>query len=300
MKKSSVMEPLPPLGDMVFAKMFENKEAARAARGLINAVLRDAGYPQVKEIIEVKSQYTLLGDLIEEAKSQGGTGFSHGGRVDVRALDENDALFEIEVQLYWEPLIVDRSLFYDGLMVRDAFSEGGGYEQLPRRVIINLLGKGVRRAPDEYHNVIGLTYLNGSKCELASERIRIHNIELDAFERLYGSTPTEGLSELGVWLRYMLSGYRDRKEERKMIDNTKELEEFAKRYHFAADDPQLREKYEFIMSGVRDEATRMNRAKQEGREEVLEEVAARMKAAGMSSAEITKLTGLTDKGSAHI
>ena len=85
-----------------------------------------------------------------------------------------------------------------------------------------------------------------------------------------------------------------------MIDNTKELEEFAKRYHFAADDPQLREKYEFIMSGVLDEATRMNRAKQEGREEVLEEVAARMKAAGMSSAEITKLTGLTDKGSAHI
>ncbi|WP_281275507.1 hypothetical protein [Bacilliculturomica massiliensis] len=44
----------------------------------------------------------------------------------------------------------------------------------------------------------------------------------------------------------------------------------------------------------------MNRAKQEVREEVLEEVAARMKAAGMSSAEITKLTGLTDKGSAHI
>lgn len=112
----------------------------------------------------------------------------------------------------------------------------------------------------------------------------------------YGQKKAEDLSELGVWLRYMLGGYKNKEEGEELMAIAYSLKEFAEKFNLAVGDPELKRRYDYYISGVSDENTRLSRAKREGLEQGLKQgkidTAKKLKKTDLSDALISQVTGL--------
>ena len=302
------MEHYPPLSSVVIAKIFEDDRNADLACTLINAILRNAGEPEIQNIIQLKSEYPLAGRVISQGE------ISRGGRLDIRAVASDGRIFSIEILLYFDASLGDRSLFYGAKILSESTPAGASFGELPHVVVINIMKKGPRDAGG-WHYRAALRYLD-DEGELDSDKLIIHYIDLSRFEALCGEAKAEDLPELGRWLRYFTRGYLDEAEGKELMTMDEGLRKFAEEYRIALNDPDLKRIYDFYMSGVIDEALRVNHARREGyaegeakgrvegeakgraegearaRDKTLIEAARRMKQEGIEAEKIQKITGL--------
>ena len=89
---------LEPLSDSVFSYIFAEPDTIPSMQELINDVLVKAGDMPIKEISRMDSQYPVLGEAVDR----------RGGRLDIRAVAEDNTLFDIEVQLRRQAFMNDR------------------------------------------------------------------------------------------------------------------------------------------------------------------------------------------------
>ena len=83
---------------------------------------------------------------------------------------------------------------------------------------------------------------------------------------------------------------------------TEGLRNFAKRYNYAINDPELIRRYRMVEDGKRDIATKIavaekrgeQRGEQRGKDAMQREVVRRMKAEGMEPDLIARITGLSE------
>ena len=302
------MEQYPPLSSVVIAKIFEDDRNADLACTLINAILRNAGEPEIQNIIQLKSEYPLAGRVISQGE------ISRGGRLDIRAVASDGRIFSIEILLYFDASLGDRSLFYGAKILSDSTPAGASFGELPHVVVINIMKKGPRDAGG-WHYRAALRYLD-DEGELDSDKLIIHYIDLSRFEALCGEAKAEDLPELGRWLRYFTRGYLDEAEGKELMTMDEGLRKFAEEYRIALNDPDLKRIYDFYMSGVIDEALRVNHARREGyaegeakgrvegeakgRDKTLIEAARKMKQEGINVNTIQKITGLPLKTITHL
>ena len=302
------MEHYPPLSSVVIAKIFEDDRNADLACTLINAILRNAGEPEIQNIIQLKSEYPLAGRVISQGE------ISRGGRLDIRAVASDGRIFSIEILLYFDASLGDRSLFYGAKILSDSTPAGASFGELPHVVVINIMKKGPRDAGG-WHYRAALRYLD-DEGELDSDKLLIHYIDLSRFEALCGEAKAEDLPELGRWLRYFTRGYLDEAEGKELMTMDEGLRKFAEEYRIALNDPDLKRIYDFYMSGVIDEALRVNHARREGyaegeakgrvegeakgRDKTLIEAARKMKQEGINVNTIQKITGLPLKTITHL
>ena len=302
------MEHYPPLSSVVIAKIFEDDRNADLACTLINAILRNAGEPEIQNIIQLKSEYPLAGRVISQGE------ISRGGRLDIRAVASDGRIFSIEILLYFDASLGDRSLFYGAKILSDSTPAGASFGELPHVVVINIMQKGPRDAGG-WHYRAALRYLD-DEGELDSDKLIIHYIDLSRFEALCGEAKAEDLPELGRWLRYFTRGYLDEAEGKELMTMDEGLRKFAEEYRIALNDPDLKRIYDFYMSGVIDEALRVNHARREGyaegeakgraegeakgRDKTLIEAARKMKQEGINVNTIQKITGLPLKTITHL
>ena len=118
-------------------------------------------------------------------------------------------------------------------------------------------------------------------------------------------------------MRYFTRGYLDEAEGKELMTMDEGLRKFAEEYRIALNDPDLKRIYDFYMSGVIDEALRVNHARREGKAEGyaegeargraegeargraegkaegLLEAARNLKLEGLSAEKIAKITGLS-------
>ena len=266
------MEHYPPLSSVVIAKIFEDDRNADLACTLINAILRNAGEPEIQNIIQLKSEYPLAGRVISQGE------ISRGGRLDIRAVASDGRIFSIEILLYFDASLGDRSLFYGAKILSESTPAGASFGELPHVVVINIMKKGPRDAGG-WHYRAALRYLD-DEGELDSDKLIIHYIDLSRFEALCGEAKAEDLPELGRWLRYFTRGYLDEAEGKELMTMDEGLRKFAEEYRIALNDPDLKRIYDFYMSGVIDEALRVNHARREGKAEGYAEGEARGRAEG--------------------
>ena len=95
------LEIIPPLHNVIVAKVFENMETALAALSLINAVLNDAMRTPIDEINSLRCEETLPGASFK----------GRGCRLDVMAKAKGK-LVNIEVQRETFEDMIDRSFFH--------------------------------------------------------------------------------------------------------------------------------------------------------------------------------------------
>ena len=284
---------LSPLNNMVFACIFQNDRAKPAMLEFLNAILKSVGEELISDILEIKSEYSLLGESAGQKY----------GRLDVRVKGASGRLFDIEVQID-KDYMNERGYFYGGRMVFDEFEAGTSYDSIPQVCVINITDFYVRDGSREIVEPVGLMYKNAPVQE-ATEAFVMYHIQLPEFRRDHKTFESVKDDPFFTWLYMLDQGYKD-EEEMKMFSQMSEgMRNFAEQYGIALSDPTLLRRYRMAMDAEREEATRISVAEKRGKKigEVIgeergteknkREIAKRMKADGMDYAIISKYTGLS-------
>ncbi len=244
---------LSPLHNVVFACIFQDeKKAGTAMLEFLNAILRHVGEEPIAEIISMRSEYPVLGESAEHKY----------GRLDVRVKAESGRLFDIEVQIE-KDYMNERGFFYGGRMGHDAFESGTPYDEMPEVRVINLVDFYVREDHSHVVEPVVLSYENNPK-EIATKKFKMYHIQLPAFRKTHKTLQSVQGDTFLTWLYVLDRGYRDTKEMEVLSAMTEGLRNFAARYNYAINDPELIRRYRMVEDGKRDVATRISVAEKRG------------------------------------
>lgn len=270
---------LSPLNSIMFSCLFKDMEAKTAMLELLNAVLAQVGEEPVEEILDIKSEYSLIAE-----------GFgSKYGRVDVMVKTCSGRIFDIEVQIARDAF-TNRSLFYGARIISDEFKYGEKYEDMPQVRCINLLDFLVRDDNNELIQPVSLMFEKKPMRE-ATNVFRIYHIQMPVFRKKYKTLEEVKGNLFYTWLYMLDNGYKDEGEMDMLASMTEGMKNFAQRYNIAINDPRLVKLYQMEQDAIRDEKSRLNFARSEG----LRTAAIGMKAKGYPVADISEITGLSIK-----
>ena len=267
-----------PLNAVVFACIFQDVEkAGKAMLDFLNAVLRHVGEEPIVEIIDMKSEYAVFGEIADQKY----------GRLDVRVKAESGRLFDIEVQID-KDFMNERGFFYGGRMGEDEFKPGVPYDKMPEVRVINLVDFYVR---DDQTNVVEPVYLTygNNPGEIATEKFKMYHIQLPAFRKEHKTLESVQGDTFLAWLYMFDRGYQNPDEMEVLSGMTEGLRNFATQYNYAINDPDLIRRYRMFEDGKRDVATKVSVAEKKAH---LED-ARRMKAKGYPVSDIVELTGVS-------
>ena len=251
---------LSPLNSVVFACIFQSEEKAGAAMlEFLNAVLRHVGEEPIAEILNMRSEYPLMGEGAEQKY----------GRLDVRVKAESGRLFDIEVQVE-KDFMNERGFFYGGRMGNDEFKAGTPYDQIPEVRVINIVDFYVRADHSHMVEPVVLAYANAPGM-LATDKFKMYHIQLPAFRKQHKTVESVRGDTFLTWLYLLDRGYQDEEEMKMLTEVSEGLRNFAARYHYAINDPNLIRHYRMIEDGKRDIATKLYVAEQRGLEQGLKQ-----------------------------
>lgn len=119
--------------------------------------------------------------------------------LDIKALTDSDELFDIEMQIVWEPYMKNRLLFYHGGLLRDALRKGESYGKMKPTITICITDSIVFRENENYMNQF--YFMEEGDGFKFSEITKICCIELPKVNP--DRKPIEQLTPLEVCLEYL-------------------------------------------------------------------------------------------------
>lgn len=175
----------------------------------------------------------------------------------------------MEVQVNRDRDYINRSLYYLARLFSDQLSRGDGYDEVCKTVGISILDFPLFPEQPDHHSTFRF-YDQIHQREL-SDILEIHYLELTKFKR---NQPQELRTRFERWLHILKFGELYRDEDTPIPDVLLQDEEVTmaiKAYRQVSASEEVREMLEFRMKAERDEATRLSRARKDGREEGREE-----------------------------
>ena len=148
---------------------------------------------------------------------------------------------------------------------------GTKFKDIPQVIVITLLDD-APLFPDsaDYVSICRLGWTTGEQSAQATDRMLFVLVELEKVRKRYNSLDDEVLSdELLSWLYLLTSGYNKAEEAGAIMDAFPDIEEFAKMYGFALDDPKVVQAYADFESAEREYQSRKDyfeRVEREARE----------------------------------
>lgn len=272
---------LNPLHAVMFSCLFKDMSAQLAMFELLNAILEEVGEEPIVEILDIKSEYSLIAEGIN----------AKYGRVDVIVRTRSNKIFDIEVQIARDEMN-NRDFFYGARILSSEFKSGQKYSDMPKIRIINILDFIVREDNKELVQTVGLDYEKEPRRE-ATDVFKIYHIQMPIFRKEHKTFDSVKGNAFHTWLYLFDKGYKN-EEEMKMIAGISEgMKNFAQRYGIAINDPRLVKLYEMEQDSIRDENSRLDFARREGIREGMWKTAKGMKAEGLSFDMISRITGLS-------
>ena len=269
---------LSPLHVVVFACIFQDeKKSGPAMLEFLNAILTEVGEEPITEILDMKSEYSILGES---------AGLKYG-RLDVRVKGESGRLFNIEVQID-KDYMNERGSFYGFRMASGEFEEGTPYNEIPSVRVITIDDFHVREGSEEVVEPVEMVYLK-APVEEATSVFKMYHIQLPEFRKKYKTLESVKEELFLTWLYLLVQGYKDEEEMKMLAQMTDGMKNFAEQYGIAINDPMLIRKYRFYQDSKRDEATRFAVAERNTKLKM----AKGMKAENISTDVIARITGLS-------
>ena len=277
---------LSPLHAVVFARIFQDKKKAGAAMlEFLNAILKEVGEEPITEIIEMRSEYSIMGESVG----------LKCGRLDVRVKGESGRLFNIEIQIE-KDYMNERSGFYGFRIITDEFEEGRPYNEIPPVRVITIDDFHVREGSKEIVEPVGMVYLK-PPVEEATSVFKIYHIQLPEFRKKYKSFESVKEEPFLAWLYLLDQAYKDEEEMKMVAEMSVGMKNFAEQYGIAIQDPMLIRRYRMYQDARRDEATRIvvaeQKARAEERAKAKENMAKGMKMKKYPVSDIAEITGLS-------
>lgn len=246
-----------PTNDLMFSCIFRDMGASAAMLSLVNAIRKDKGKAPLAGILNIQSQYNLIGQTASDKV----------GRLDVLAEAGDGTQINLEMQVSDIPGMDKRIAFYAAKILSKA-EAGDDHQFLPPVSMIVIEGAGYKVNPDNrYHHSFSMRDDEPPHTALPGWA-EVHKLSLPTFERA-GHYDKDNL--LSIWMKGFLNGFQNPefvKEAGKMDEG---LLQFAERYNLALNDPDFRRKADYIQSAEMDHNWKINAAERQGRQQGLQQ-----------------------------
>jgi predicted transposase/invertase (TIGR01784 family) len=165
--------------DIVFKYIFGSPESGPILTGLINAVQKDSGFPEV-ESVEIENPFndkTYQDDKLSI--------------IDVRARAVSGEWYNIEVQLQSQYNFPERSLYYWANAYARQLTEGKEYKNLNKVISINFVNFVLLDENIPFHSCFLIREKDYPECVLTEDLI-IHYLEIPKMEEMGLFSPPRG------------------------------------------------------------------------------------------------------------
>ena len=247
----------------------------------LNAVLSDSDFPTLNEVF-IKNPFNLSNlSLLKESI------------LDVKAVDEQGKVYDIEVQVAEEIDFPKRTLYYWAKNYSDQLVKGEYYDELKPVICINILNYTLFDNIDKIHTCF-LACEKDTPDLVLNEHFQIHFIEMSKF-----NNNSQNIKDtLRQWLIFMKYGDNEEEIMNYAITDDKIYKAKDEYKKFIMND-ELRESYEAHMKWIRDYNSGIyvsfNKGKNEGERAGINKTAKNMKDLGLSIEIISQSTGLSLK-----
>lgn len=264
---------LDPKVDFVFKNIFGSEKHPEILISFLNAILN----PNIPIVgVEIKGT-DIAKHFIDDKYS----------RLDIKATTSNNEIINIQIQLKNEHNMIKRSRYYLSKMYEEQLGEGDDYSLLKRTICINILNFKYLKT-EAFHTGYRLKELNTN--EELTDMIEMHFIEIPKLPAESDETDL-----LVAWMEFL----RDPESEkvRNLELNIKEVREAKNELIRMSNDEAQRAMYEMRAKILKDKVSALNKAREEGREQGIQEaiykMARSMKQAGVAPEIIQTTTGLS-------
>ncbi len=255
--------------DIIFKRIFSVEENEDLLHDFLSSLL-EIPYNRIQKI------YVQNPEILPE-KADG-----KFGSMDLRLLVD-DRLINVEMQINPQTDFSDRTLYYWAKMY-----SGERYNQLKQSIVINILNFNMFDCT-EYHSHFKI--LETSRHEVLSDKCSIHFFELKKINRKINKN-----NRMELWLQLINA---ESEEELAMLQNTnvEPIKKAVMVIHKMSADEKLREIARLREKALHDEASALGGARDEGIAEGMAkgmekgkaEIIKKMRAAGLSDAEINRI-----------
>ncbi|MGD9732348.1 MAG: Rpn family recombination-promoting nuclease/putative transposase [Desulfamplus sp.] len=243
-----------PTSDIFIKYLLGSEDNKDLLLSFINGVMENSGFPLIKSV-EIRNPFNLK-KMVHEKQSI----------LDIKAIDENGRIFNIEMQVSGDETFRHRSLYYWAKLYSSQLNEGELYEELLPVVCINLLEFEMFRQFDKYHSTFMLCDTKKADFVL-TDHFAIHFIELPKFRTFDININRD--ETLQKWL-YFLKKEGMQEEDNLMEILLKEDATFRKaheKYAAFTQDEEMLEAYEAHQKWVRDYNSGISSAWKKGKKE---------------------------------
>jgi predicted transposase/invertase (TIGR01784 family) len=279
-------EYISPLKDIVFKYIFGREENSDCLLSFINAVLTDSEMNKIKriEILNPFNEKEFINDKLSV--------------LDIKAEDELNNVYNIEIQLSGNEEYKYRSLYYWSRLYSDQLMESEDYGLLKPVICINILNFDLIKDLDSFHTCF-LAYEYKNKDVLLTEHFQLHFLEIPKFEQ-----NKYKINELlRSWFEYLISEGKEEDKMKGVLDKNDDIQKAHKEYKKFTGDDKMRDLYEARLKFKRDQESLLRHAKIDGVKEGKIEgenekaiiIAKNMLKKGFDVNEICELTGLSNE-----
>ncbi|MCM1988791.1 Rpn family recombination-promoting nuclease/putative transposase [Oceanirhabdus seepicola] len=156
-----------PMVDFAFKELFgsDEKESKIILKSLINAIIKP---PEGKEIVEIVHLNPYNNKKYQDDKLS---------IMDLKVRNQDDELFDIEVQINEMNDFRKRSLYYWSRLYGETISNAGKYINLKKCVVISLLDFKLFKENDNYHNIFKVRHVKiNNKSKIRSIFCKIRRV----------------------------------------------------------------------------------------------------------------------------
>ena len=242
------MEPyVKPTSDIFIKYLLGSKANKDLLLSFINSVLEDSKFQKIIRV-EIKNPFNLKSFVYDKESI-----------LDVKAIDENNRQYDVEIQTTGNEHFKNRSLYYWAKLYCSQLEGGDKYIDLKPTICINILDFKLFNEIESLHTCYLLREQNLPEYVL-TDHIIIHFLEVPKLQD--GNIKTK----LEKWLFYLKYEGKE-KEKMKILLKDTDINKAHDVYKHFSEDESLREIYEARMKRKLDYNTDIAVAKQEGRKE---------------------------------
>ncbi len=235
-----------PINDFAFKKTFGSPENKLALISLLNSIL---GLPKPIVDVTIENPYSLQ-DFKDDKLSI----------LDVKAIDQDGAIYDVEMQLSFFSGLIQRIVFYGCEIYTDQLRSGDDYALLKPAYSICLLDGVLWQDSKKVHHAFRFTDLESRR--ILNDTLEIHTIELGRYHLEEKDLATASL--LDCWLYWLLRAHKYEPEELLKLFPQEAIRQATQTITQIAQVTEDKAMYDSREKAIRDQQWLLNASRREG------------------------------------
>ena len=242
------MEYINPVSDIFVRYLFTSTGHEDILMSFTNAVLDNSKFPLIKKV-QIENPFNVKTFPVDKESV-----------LDVKATDEDNNVFNIEVQTEGNRIFKHRTLYYWAKLYTSQLHEGQDFSIINPAVCINILDFKLFHEFKKYHSTFMVFERDDPGIQLC-EHLVIHFLELPKIRDM------EKKKKIEKWLYFFNNEGVDPEEDetlKKLLEEDKDIKKAHDKYVSFTNDKEMRDAYEAHLKWKLDYRTGITLAREDG------------------------------------